>query len=52
MTKKKLVEELLDILEKWEHDHSADLDGNNGWYFDEMIEILKEEDEKYHECKK
>lgn len=50
MTKKKLVEELLDILEKWERDHMADLDGHNGWYFDEMVEILKEE-EKRHECK-
>ena len=50
MTKKKLVEELLDILEKWELDHMADLDGHNGWYFDEMVEILKEE-EKYHERK-
>ena len=37
MTKKKLVEELLDILEKWERDHRADLDGPNGLYFDEMI---------------
>ena len=49
MTKKKLVEELLYILEKWEHDYSADLDGSNGWYFDEMVEILKEEEKRY-EC--
>ena len=47
MTKKKLVEELIDILEKWEHDNRADLDGHNSWYFDEMVEILKEEKKRY-----
>ena len=47
MTKKKLVEELLDILEEWEHDHRADLDGPNGGYFDAMVEILKEEEKHY-----
>ena len=51
MTKKKLVKTLLDILEDWEHDYSADLDGPNGSYFDTIVEILKEEEEKDNECK-
>ena len=51
MTKKKLVEELLEILEDWENDHSADLNGPNSGYFDALVEILKEE-EKHYECKK
>ena len=50
MTKKKLVETLLEILEEWDNDHSADLNGPNGAYFDAMIEILKEE-EIHYECK-
>ena len=52
MTKKKLVETILEILEEWDNDHSADLNGPNSAYFNALEEIIKEEEEKYHECKK
>lgn len=51
MKKKKLIKTLLEILEDWGTDIDADLNGINGSYYDELVEILKDE-EKDHECKK
>lgn len=47
MTKKDLVKTLLEILEDWDRDIRADLDGPNSGYFDAMVEILKEEEKRY-----
>lgn len=44
MKKKDLIDLLLSVLRDWEKDYGADLDGPNGGYYDELVEILTKED--------